>query len=1192
MTFSPEEERRIRHYLLSDPARGDPAVEERMLRDEDFIRHVQLTEEELIEDYVLDRLDSGERELFEGNFLTTPARRQKMVMVRGLVRYAGQAERVRPTAGNAVSGWLKALFQRRRVVMAVCALLVCGFGLGAWRLFFHRSELDEGLLALNRAYRLERPLEARITGLAHAPANRVRGNQPEQVDYVARRHAESLLLGLVASRPDASSRHALGRVFLANREFDKAIDQLEQAVQANPGDALIHADLGAALLEKGKQQRSKGEGGAALELFAASLEHLGEALKLRPDLAEALFNRALVHEALALPQEAIRDWQTYLEKDPSGPWADEAGTRLSHLTGRQQVSRDAGQLFQDFLVACRSGDQTRLWQVITRGRDRTGSLITESLLDEYLTLTAVGSQQEARERLHLLAVAGELEQLRAGDRFTRDLSDYYRRATPGQLQQMVRARGLVKTARTEFLANRFRLAAELFRQGAEVFTSADNYPEMMLAGIWRGHSLLRVPELDRSLAIYENLIAACEGRQYRWLCSQALNGVADNQSSRSEFSKALEIAGRAREMAEQIGDSAGVLRNLQLALSMQLQFGHYRESLEYAARAFAQQDEAGAGPRQLWPFYFENSLSFLRLGYLTAALDCQQEALRLAREAAWPIIICRSYTRLGMIHEARHDYPAALSSLRTALDAAAGIALSEGRMNLTSYTLLQMGNTLLGAADPLQALQCFDRAVEQFGALKIPYELFLAHKGRLQALVRLGRVAEAETELEEALRLCELHRRTITEESSRDGFFDLEQEIYDLAIGFAFGTLHDPQQAFDYAEASRARSLLDLLAGEPELTRADGRPGIRLVSFAEPQPLSVIRQQMPETVQVIQYAILQDRILIQVLSRAGLQTVERAVSAGELRSRVFAFREAVAVPPGAGESGFEAPGRELYDLLIGPVRKMLDSRKTLCLVPDGPLHEIPFAALISPDTGRCLGDEFTLTYAPGTSVFIRCLSSDRACPAAGGERLLSVGNPSFDQARFPGLPDLPEAAEEAQAVAALYPLHVLLTGKQATRIRVIDAMRGAEVIHLAAHARADLRDPLRSQLLLARDPAADPADDGTLPAFELCRLKLPVTRLVVLSACSTGYGPTLRGEGILSLARPFLAAGAPSVVASLWPVDSAVTTELMTSFHQFRRAEGLSAAEALQRAQQKLRAGAGQKLKHPYYWASFVSIGA
>ena len=109
--------------------------------------------------------------------------------------------------------------------------------------------------------------------------------------------------------------------------------------------------------------------------------------------------------------------------------------------------------------------------------------------------------------------------------------------------------------------------------------------------------------------------------------------------------------------------------------------------------------------------------------------------------------------------------------------------------------------------------------------------------------------------------------------------------------------------------------------------------------------------------------------------------------------------------------------------------------------------------------------------------------------------------------------------------------------------------------HLATHYLPDTQSVMASRLVLAKGatPSANKTADGELQNSEIYQLKLPHTRLVILSACQTSLDQNLAGEGAIGAARPFLAIGVPQVIASLWPVDSNATAVLMTEFHRQRR---------------------------------------
>jgi CHAT domain-containing protein len=208
------------------------------------------------------------------------------------------------------------------------------------------------------------------------------------------------------------------------------------------------------------------------------------------------------------------------------------------------------------------------------------------------------------------------------------------------------------------------------------------------------------------------------------------------------------------------------------------------------------------------------------------------------------------------------------------------------------------------------------------------------------------------------------------------------------------------------------------------------------------------------------------------------------------------------------------------------------------------------------------------------------------------ERLLSVGNPSFDRLAFNNLAPLPDAQREAKEIAALYPGSRRLLGPEAREQAVRDEMAKADVAHFALHCVVDERSPKRSSLVLAKEPPGDAVKrsfDGLLEAGEIYGMNLPRMRVAVLSACQTGVERYYRGEGMIGMARAFLVARVPVVVASLWPVDSKATAELMIRFHQNRK--GRPSAEALWLAKRSMLKDSAGIYRHPFYWAAFETIG-
>lgn len=308
---------------------------------------------------------------------------------------------------------------------------------------------------------------------------------------------------------------------------------------------------------------------------------------------------------------------------------------------------------------------------------------------------------------------------------------------------------------------------------------------------------------------------------------------------------------------------------------------------------------------------------------------------------------------------------------------------------------------------------------------------------------------------------------------------------------------------------------------------------------------------------------------------------------------------AVAILAGLVEGG-RAPGDpalRLYRDLLGQALDSLPGEvHRLVIVPDGALHRLPFGALRAPSDAQPLALRYDLSVAPSATLWLRWR---RAGLAQSEVPALVLADPALadvprsraaaEERGWPGfaigsLPPLPDARREGAALRRrLGGGTLLLTGDEASErfVKEADLTRFA-VLHFAAHAVADEANPKRSAILLA---PGGPREDGLLQTREVAGLDLE-GRVVVLAACRSASGRLLRGEGVQSLARGFLQAGARAVVASLWPLRDADAAVLFDVFYE-QLGRGTSVAAALRAAQ----SAAWQRGLTPASWASLVVIG-
>jgi CHAT domain-containing protein len=300
----------------------------------------------------------------------------------------------------------------------------------------------------------------------------------------------------------------------------------------------------------------------------------------------------------------------------------------------------------------------------------------------------------------------------------------------------------------------------------------------------------------------------------------------------------------------------------------------------------------------------------------------------------------------------------------------------------------------------------------------------------------------------------------------------------------------------------------------------------------------------------------------------------------------------------------------LFATLFGTLSRHIEPGRRLIIVPDGLLHYLPFEALSH--QGRYLVEDHKISYNPSASMLGFWL--DSVTGVSGGDKmeLLAIGDPVLEPgpkglngkassaglsklarqmlaARGFRLTQLPRTRNEVEYIASLFPSdrRKLLVGGESTEEAIKgEPLRRYRRLHFATHSLIDEKSPARSAVVLA--PGDDAEEDGLLEMGEISRLSLDCD-LVVVSACQTGRGQILSGEGIVGLSRAFLYAGARSVVVSLWNVTDISTGQLMKGFYK-NLTGGLSNVAALQRAKLQML-GSGKETRHPHFWSPFVMIG-
>lgn len=483
-----------------------------------------------------------------------------------------------------------------------------------------------------------------------------------------------------------------------------------------------------------------------------------------------------------------------------------------------------------------------------------------------------------------------------------------------------------------------------------------------------------------------------------------------------------------------------------------------------------------------------------------------------------------------------------------------------------------------------------------------------------------GTIAEKDGDLQaaeqaylKAVEVLDRQRRTIDSEANKIGFIGDKQAVYQrlLAVQLKRGNLG---AALQTAERAKARAFVDLLAsraatslvrqGDPRAathaevivkmnaaelegrlqhTRVGSRsgrsgtaPATELATQLPEDVAALVRVSAPEAAEV-QRLLREDESLLLyfgdtrqlqafVVRRDGIHSAP--IDGNGLEDEVRRLRKSIQdAAPGAS-----AQLRALQQRLLAPVAAHLQGKR-LTIVPHGPLHYVPFAALN--DGTADLIDRFSVRVLPSVSV-LKFLRKQGQAPFPQG--MLVFGNPDLGNAKL----DLPFAEVEARQLHTRYKANHLFLRREANRNAFERHAPESRFIHVASHGEFDASKPLNSGLILATPEG--PAGQDRLTVADLYRLRLDA-ELVTMSACETGVGSVMNGDDVIGLTRGFLYAGASTVVASLWNVDDEATSFLMLQMYEQLAAGGQD--DFLRAAQLATRA----KYPHPVFWASFYRTG-
>lgn len=684
------------------------------------------------------------------------------------------------------------------------------------------------------------------------------------------------------------------------------------------------------------------------------------------------------------------------------------------------------------------------------------------------------------------------------------------------------------------------------------------------------------------------------------------NNLGYVYGSRNEYARAAEVyqdvADRYREIRANTPALSNVLSNLG---QMWLSLGR----LDDAKRVL---DEAYLIQKATQPTSVGMSRILVALGRVHAgqgdvanAWELTIRAMTLVDELApdsiFTVIVRRSLARIAFLHSDSTD----AQRVRAQRELASVEPLSSALLPLSAervQVLYLLGKAAHASGDSSVAIRRYEEAIsvldaqyslvgddllaeaefaDAFEDLYKSLAILHAQQERALSAIRVlesyrQRAAIAPLQLDEALASDYQAREQIRDQ--------VAQLLAQQATADASGRLA--------AVADIERELDRLLKLDQELiaSAVARNPGLTPLLLPSGDVDSVSRR-LQSGQRLVYFALAQPQSLAIVLASDASPNIVWLKTREELVAAMDSLRAFVA-DAGSDIEHLQSVSAKAHELLIAPLGESLSDANELVIVPDGELYLTPFAALFDAQEKRYLVSRFQIKQLANLSEW-PIESRPRSLAFAGFAYASSEGVPGL---RDQVLAALPFAEQEVRAAASRFSGSAEVFLDTAATPGAMKAI-SADIVHVASHAVLDPSNPAASFMALA--PNAE-ADDGRLTFADIAAARQMSASLVVLSACETALGPVFGGEGIISLARAFGAAGARSTIASLWAVADRSSAQLMSRFYLYL-SNGESRSRALALAQRDLLAddegwfdtltratGVAPDYRHPYYWSAFV----
>jgi CHAT domain-containing protein len=699
----------------------------------------------------------------------------------------------------------------------------------------------------------------------------------------------------------------------------------------------------------------------------------------------------------------------------------------------------------------------------------------------------------------------------------------------------------LQSAVRALLSGEISTGEERARQALAAFVREGNTAGADFAAFELSYALQKLSKPDECVSTARERLPALKQKRYRWLEIQLGLQLGVCQAMAKKFEPSYEAVESARQAAIAAKYPGLGLRALGMASGILREVGSYREALAMDMQGIERYWAAEGTKNNAYQSYFGLAVALHGLQYTETAAAAMGEAVHLAADLPDRSQEAMARARYAeILIEAGRTSEAAVELDRSE-DIFTMVPASPSAQLYRSYARLSHAYLDGQHGDVERGLETTAKLQAMPASLENPsIQTRLSHV-QAQLLAKAGRLTESEQALRRLLTLGDAIRHS------------------------------SPAAADRSAMTRRVAEAVNLLAGR-YLDQGNAAEAWRLWTQYN---TSLVTTGSEEHAAQLIFADFPSGSAALVSSAAGLHAV-RLPAAAKIAALSRDLRQLVSRPDTSLKQ-IRFVSRQLHQVIFEPLQKYLAADDVLYIAAAPPFSGIPFGALLAAD-GDWLADRYAIAYSPPAG------NAREAKPAGltADMQLLAVSYSRGSNVLGRSLPPLSSETElEVEAASHTFPRHTLLNDKESARENVLRSLAAANVFQFSGHAITSADD---AALVLAPGNTAD-SPGRLLWASEFSTDLLRNLRLAVLAACSTGRPVDDSRYPSADMARAFLSAGVPMVIASNWDVDSIATAKLIRSFYENIHA-GLTPERAVSAARSALRYDPAYA--HPYYWAAFA----